>query len=146
MGLDSSYTKQERHIIVLLRIWGTIFLGLGLMLLFFPNFTIEYIAGVGHSIFGWTDTPLEISGTPIWMLMTIVSLFTLAYISFIAQGNRLRNLGMIKSLILYAFLACLASLVCLLKDIKFIYLTALVTSGLIFISTTYYYNAAKRSR
>lgn len=145
--IDSSYTKQERQLIVALRIWAVVFLLIGIGFTFYPNGLLEYFTRLGQGFFGWNEPPFEQLNENFWLFISISAAFTLSYLAFTSQANRLRSVEITKSIIIFTFI-CTAGFAFQLffRVHRFIYLIGASLNFLVFFTTSYYYSLAARSR
>lgn len=144
---DAGFTKQERHLIALLRVWTVVFLGAGVLFAVAPDWTIRYIEKIGSGVFGWTSSLVELGTERFWLVLTVSLMATLTYLAYKAQSDLLRHTGSVRALLLAKFASTAGFVVCFLTVQKsFIYLTGAVIDGCILIITAVLYHAAMKSR
>lgn len=130
-----------------MRIWAVLFAGTGIVFIASPNYIPDYVTKIGSEIFGWQAPALNFGAESFWIVMGAALLFTLAYVSIVAQRNLVRNINYAKILMLAKFLSCAGFAFCFFSYGKqFLYLVAAAIDLLILIITWRFYSLALRSR
>jgi uncharacterized membrane protein len=144
---DSGYTKQERQLIALLRVWLVVFFGAGIVFAIAPNWIIRYIEGIGSSIFSWRHPAVQLGNEVFWLVLVVSLMLTLSFTAYKAQSNILRNIWYTNVILVSKFISSAGFLVSFLfVERSFIYLTGTVVDGAIFLITVIFYHSALRSR
>lgn len=140
-------TKQERHFQTFMRMLIVIFLGAGVVLVVKPIWTVAYIERIGHSIFGWTNPPLQLVADPFWLTFVAAFMVMLVYCAYKAQTNHLRTIGYARVILIAKFVTTLGfTLSFILIQGSFVYLVSAITDGLIFLITFALFSSAAKSR
>lgn len=144
---EAGLTKQERHLVALLRIWTVIFLGAGILFAIAPDWTIDYIESIGRGLFKWKSDPLVLGNERFWLVLVISLMITLAFIAYKAQAGHLRNIGYTSLILISKLVSSVGYLVCFFMiDHRFLYLAGASVDGLVFLMTIVMYRSALRSR
>jgi len=142
----SGFTKQERHFIVVMRLWFVAFVGLAAMFALMPATLLNYVNDIGKVFFGWQPQAVA-AGSGLWRIHSIALHLCMAYCCAVAQGSSLRNAGYARVVLLGAAASAIggAALV-LFGSAQFYYLVAAALDGLVFLVTLWVYSSASRSR
>lgn len=144
---DAGYTKQERQLLTLLRIWTVVFLGTGVVFVVAPDAVIRYIEMVGRGIFHWKHAPLQLGTERFWLVLASSLMATLTFLSYKAQSNLLRNILYTSVILIAKFVSTVGFLVCFIfAENSFVYLTGAIVDGTIFLITAMLYHSALKSR
>ncbi len=144
---DAGFTKQERHLITLIRVWMVAFFGTGVLFAIAPDWTLAYIENIGSGLFGWTGTPLPPGGERFWLVLVVALMATLTFLAYKAQSNHLRHAGYIDAILVAKFVSATGFVLCTVLIRKsFIYVTGAAIDGFIFLLTVVLYRAALKSR
>ena len=140
-------TKQERHFQTFMRMLIVLFLGAGVLLVVKPLWTVSYIERIGHSIFGWTNHPLQLVADPFWLTFVASFMLMLVYCAYKAQANHLRTIGYARVILLAKFVTTMGfTLSFILVQESFVYLVSAIIDGLIFFITFALLSSAAKSR
>lgn len=144
---NSHYTKQERGMIFWLRILTVLFILLGFVFIFAPNYFLEYFDNFGAVFFQFYSRPLSPPDFELWRILSIASVFALAYVCLMAQLNWLRYHLLVPVLIWAKFFSGLGlGLLSYFRPEHFCYFVAGAIDTLLCIITLYAYLKALRSR
>jgi hypothetical protein len=144
---EANKTRQERHFQTFMRMLIVAFLGSGILLVVKPVTTLEYIERIGHSIFGWTNPPLQLIADPFWLTFVASFMLMLVYCAYKAQANHLRTIGYAHVILLAKFVTTLGfTLSFILVQESFVYLVSAIIDGLIFFITFVLFSSAAKSR
>lgn len=144
---ESGFTRQERHLIILLRVWMVAFFAVGCLFAAAPVGTVRYIERIGRGVFGWTDTPLALSDERFWLVLAVSLMGTLAYLAYKAQANLLRHSGYVGVILIATFISTAGyTAIFILQGRPFVYLMGAAVDGFIFIVTAVMYRSALKSR
>ncbi len=134
-------SRQERRLLILMRIWAPLFLVAGITFAYAPEWTIRSIESIGRILFKWDSAPIGLGQERFWLVLVFSLMATLSYLAYMAQAKMAERLPSVCSTYVHAilisklvstigFLACL-----LLSDRSFVYLAGAVIDGSIFLIT-----------
>ncbi|MFH0799025.1 MAG: hypothetical protein V2A66_02445 [Pseudomonadota bacterium] len=143
---DAGYTKQERAMIALMRIWAIAFLGAGVLFAAAPDYIPNYVTDIGTVLLDWNAPQLPQEGR-FWVVLAVALLFSLSYMCMVIQKNVVRNIGYTRPILLAKFTSSIGFAICYcLLGRQFIFLVAALVDGSIFLITWSFYRRALRSR
>ncbi|MDO8527095.1 MAG: hypothetical protein Q7T03_05335 [Deltaproteobacteria bacterium] len=143
----SHLTRQERHVILWLRLLMVAFAMVGMVFLFAPNYFLHYLDGIGAVFFNFTNAPLESPRHEIWWVLTLAVMGAMTYVCFQAQLNWIRNHNMVPVVIIAKGISALGLLLLLFFYLThFFYIVAFLVDGLLCLITWYAYAQAIKSR
>lgn len=144
---DAGYTKQERHIITLLRLWMVLFFIAGVTFVVAPEWVVRYIESIGRGIFGWTSPAVTFGTERFWLVLVASLMGTLTFLAYKAQSNLLRTIWYTGVILVSKFVSTAGFIVCFIMVQKsFLYLAGAVVDGSIFLLTAALYHSALKSR
>ncbi len=143
----SGYTKQERSFLTFIRILMVMFFFATILFTIAPMWTLNYLSAIGRGIFGFSEPQFNLRIENFWLVLAIAYLAALTQVCFIAQRDFLRNMDFMTIVIFSKLISTLGFTFCFFMfNYRFIYLVGMIVDSAIFLSSWYYYNAAKRSR
>lgn len=143
----AGYTKQERSLIVLSRIWAASFLGAAILFAIAPDYTLNYITDIGRGIFGWYSPGTTLGGERFWLVPAVSLHVGLSYLCIIVQREPARYIEFMNLFLLVTFVSAAGFLICLFtQQRQFFYLAGAVVEFTIFTITLVIYKSAMRSR
>lgn len=137
-------TKQEKQLVILLRIWAISFFITGLYFLFFQNELIRQINFFSTDILK-LNLPLH-PETPdkFWLALTISMMATITVLSYIAQKDIRKNIGYVVPLLVSKFVSTFFFILFYFIHIHSpAYIVGALTDGSIFIITLIFYLRCK---
>jgi hypothetical protein len=144
---DAGYTKQERHLITLLRLWMVLFFVGGVTFVVAPEWTVRYIENIGRAIFGWTSPSVTFGTERFWLVLVASLMATLTFLAYKAQSNLLRTIWYTGVILISKFVSTAGFIVCfVMVQRSFLYLAGAAVDGSIFILTAVLYHSALKSR
>lgn len=141
---DSGFTKSERHLKALLKIWAILFIAAAVLLAAIPDIALNYISQIG-----WTFLNFPMPSThadSFYLILAVGYLVTLAYLCFMAQRDIILYLNLVPPVILAKFVTSVGYAVLAIKDFQFLYIAGALVDGMICLVTLYYYRRSKLSR
>ena len=144
---EAGLTKQERHLLALLRVWLVVFLGAGILFAAAPDWTLDYIHKLGSGLFGWKSPQLQPNAERFWLVLSVSLMATLTYLTYKAQSNLPRYISYTSVILIAKLVSTTGFAVCFFTaERSFLYLTGAIVDGLIFFITFVLYRSALRSR
>ena len=144
---NAGFTKQERQLLTLLRVWMVLFFGSGVVFVVAPDWIIRYIEMLGGGIFGWAHTPIQFGTERFWLVLVASLMATLTFIAYKAQSNLLCNIWYTSVLLVAKFVSTIGFVICLIfVEKSFLYVAGAVVDGFIFLMTAMLYHSALKSR
>lgn len=144
---QAGYTKQERSLIALMRVWAIIFIGASILFALAPDYVPDYLTRISTLLLHRQSSPLPPTSEHFWHVLAITMLILLSYLCLIVQHNIVRNIGYVRPVILAKFASSAGFLFCFFShDKHFVYLTGAIVDGIICTITWRFYSRAIKSR
>ncbi|HQG13757.1 MAG TPA: hypothetical protein PLT05_05265 [bacterium] len=143
----TNYTKQERTLILFMRIIGVAFLIAAAVFTSSPDYILNYITDIGSVFFGWKSPRGALGAEKFWLVPAVALQISMAYSAFMVQKDPALHIEHSRHIIMSKFI-CAAGFTALLfaESMQFFYLLGTVVEGLIFVITLLIYRSAMRSR
>jgi len=143
----AGYTKQERTLILIARIWAVLFLATAILFAAAPDYTLKYITDIGRGLFGWYSPAMALGQQLFWLVPSVSLLVALSYLCMIVQKDPAQHIEYIRLLLLVTFISAIGFLICLfVHERQFSYLVGACVNCLIFFITLVVYKKATTSR
>lgn len=144
---DSHFTRQERHVILWLRLLTAAFLGIGILFALQPNYALHYLDSVGLVFFGYPSRPVTHLPDPFWWILSLGFMGVLAYCSFVAQKNWIRYHHLVPVVFLAKGITAAGfGALIYFSPAHFFFIVAGAADGLLCFITAYAYLKAIQSR
>jgi hypothetical protein len=143
----AGYTKQERTLLVVVRILAIAFLLTSIIFAAAPDYILNYISDIGKVLFGWRAPAVNLGDQRFWLVLAVGFVATITYLCFLTQRNLIRHIGYLRPVIFSKFVTTVGFLVCLFaSEAQFFYLIGAVIDGLLFLVLWWLYVMAVNSR
>lgn len=144
---DANFTRQERHVILWLRLLTAAFLGGGILFALQPNYALHYLDSVGLVFFGTFSQPITHLPDPFWWVLSLGLMGALATCCFVAQKNWIRHYHLVPVVILAKGITAAGfGALIYFSPGHFFYIVACAVDGLLCLITAYAYLKAIQSR
>lgn len=139
-------TREEKSLVLLLRIWVACFALGGLYFFFFQNTLINQINYISSNTLKLNLPLLPESTEKFWLALTVSMMATITALSYIAQRDIRRNIGYVIPLLISKFISTFFFILFFFTHIKSLtYIVGALTDGSIFVITLIFYLRAKRA-
>ena len=139
-------TREQKQIVILLRIWSWAFGLGGLYFLLFQNHLIGQINFISSKILKLPLPPLTESTEKFWLVLTLSMMATINALSYIAQRDIRKNMGYVVPLLISKFVSTLFFIIFFFTHIHSLaYIAGALTDGSIFIITLIFYLRALKA-
>ena len=143
----ANYTRQERTLILTMRILMVAFFMAAVLFVLLPNYTLNYISDIGRVLFGWYSPNINAGQVHFWLIPTASFLLALSYLCAVVQKDPAQNIEYVRLLLISTFASSVGFTIYLFSvSWQFFYLLGSIINGLIFIATLTLYSSATRSR
>ncbi len=140
-----SITKEEKQLVVLLRIWIFCFALGGLYFLLFQNQLIARINYISSEVLKLNLPPLPESTEKFWLALTISMMATITALSYIAQRDIRKNIGYVIPLLISKFVSTFFFIIFFFLHVPALaYIVGALTDGPIFVITLIFYLRCKK--
>ncbi len=137
-------SRSLSHLRNLLQIWMFFFLALGVFFLFYGNNLLEQLNLVSQKL----NLPLEllpVSQDNFWLASSLSSIVVLVFLCYWGQKNIRENIVSVEVMLLSKFTSTFFFFYFFVSNVKALaYLLGMGIDGLIFLSTYYFYQKAKK--
>ncbi|MBT3181708.1 MAG: hypothetical protein HN337_04270 [Deltaproteobacteria bacterium] len=141
------YTKQERAMILTMRILMIAFFTTAILFALLPNYTLNYISDIGRVMFSWYSPNVHTGQVHFWLIPTVSFLLALSYLCAVVQKDPAQHIEYVRLILITTFASAVGFAVYLFSvSWQFFYLVGAITNALIFIITVALYSSATRSR
>jgi hypothetical protein len=142
-----NYTRQERSLIILMRILAVVFIGLAVIVAIIPDTLLTYFNDIGRGFFGWQAPRVFLGQERFWLMPTISLLIALAYLCLVVQRDPPQYSDFSIPVIIALFSTAAGFGICFgLIEMQFFYLVGAIATGLLFLITLVIYIGSTRSR
>lgn len=143
----TNYTKQERALVLMARIWAVLFFLTAIGFAIAPFILLNYISDVGRAFFGWSAGSASISGEPFWAIPMVSLNVALSYLCLMVQKDPVQYTEYLRLIIIAMFVATVGFIISMLGfQTKFLYLVGALGAGAILLITFLVYRSAMSSR
>ena len=143
----ANYTRQERTLILSMRILMVGFFLAALLFALLPNYTLNYISDIGRVMFGWYSPSVGTGHIHFWLIPTVSFLLALSYLCAVVQKNPAQNIEYVRLIHIATFASSVGFTISLFSvSWQFFYFVGAVVNAFLFIVITVFYSSATRSR
>lgn len=144
---DAHFTRQERDVILWMRVLFVAFFAVGCTFAFHPNYFLHYLDSFGAIFFNFQSESLHPPQFEIWWVLSIALMTTLSYLAFMAQNNWIRYHPLVIAIIIAKIISALGfAALALFHPTHFFYIVAAIVDSVIGLTTWYAYAQAVKSR
>ncbi len=143
----TGFTRQERALIILMRTFAVMFLGLGLIIAISPDYAFNYVTNIGSGLFNWPSALAAHEAPKFWSVPVGALCIALSYVSVVVQSNPAQYSDLVRIVLLSLFI-CAAGFTSyfFLLGRHFACLTGAIFSIAFFLLTLAIYRGAVLSR